>query len=296
MDDTRRDIILSHVDKIEQFARQPGNEWLLSNLQQRFSDGGKIEDIYEYCIENIIKEQAMGFYQEFPLKPIVPQLVQDFVKMEHFRRKNNFDEFSLSVFQQIECITNSICRNARFDLVVSRLMGHSAYISSVQNTNGTWSSPTLKSRTGSFQIAQLLFGRDYASEKSRSSAQAYSGIDKVRLVLYFICYEAKLLSSAYGTFIEHKNILDDIYQFRNRNHRGSVPMEWQQSIYDRINAQQGMYYVKFMQFLCFFVESVTKGIASFDELYNYAIEQSSIDVKPSLKVVGKIDLNNIPKR
>lgn len=296
MEDEKKSSILSHIDKIEQYARQPKNDWLLADLQQRFGVCGRLDDIYEYCIENIIKEQAIGFYQEFPLKPIVPQLVQDFIKMEHFRRKNNFDEFSLSVYQQIECITNAICRNGRFDFVVNKLMGHPAYVGSMQNASGSWSSPTIRSRVGTYQIAQLLFGKDNASEKSKGSAQGFSAIDKINLVLYFICYKAKLQSSLYDVFMSHKTTLGDIYQFRNRNHRGSVPTEWQQAIYDRVNAQKGLYYVKFLQCLCFFVENVTSGITSFEELYDYAMEQSQIDVKPSLKVVGKIDLNNIPKR
>lgn len=296
MDDAKKNTILSHIDKIEQFARQPGNEWMLAELQQRFGVGGRLDDIYEYCIEKIIKEQAIGFYQQFPLKPIVPQLVRDFAMMEHFRRKNCFDEFSMAVYQQIECIANAICRNSRFDTVVNRLLGHPAYVSSTQNKDGSWMPITISSRKGTYQVAQLLFSKDNAADKSKSSAQAFSAIDKVYLVLYFICYEGKLQSSMYDTFISEKSTLNDICQIRNRNHRGSVSKDWQQVIYDRVDAQRGLYYVKFIQCLCSFVEKVTTGLSAFDELYSYALGQMPIAVKPSPKVLGQVDLNNIPKR
>ena len=295
MEEEKKKNILSHIDKIEQYAHMPGNEWLLHELQQRFFVAGRVDDIYEYCIENIIHEQALGFYQAFPLKAILPQLVQDFVRMEHIRRKNNFEDFAMAVYQQIECITNTICRTERFEFVTKQLIGHPAYVGSKQGADGKWIPPTLASRTGTFQIARLLFG-DSAQEKVKSSAQALYAIDKVRLVLYFICYGAKLQSSSYDLFLSQKTTADDIYQFRNKNHRGSVATDWQQAIYDRIDGQKGLYYVKFLQFLYFFVEKTSSGLTGLDELYSYAKSQTPIEVIVPPKVVGYVDLNKIPKK
>ena len=287
MNEDKKKNILSLIDKIDHYAHQPENEWLLTELQHRFCYGGMLDDIYEYCIENNIKEQAVGFYKDFPLQPIVPQLIQDFIKMEHFRRKNNFDEFSMSVYQQIEFIVNAICRNTRFDYVVNQLMGHPAFVCSQQNADGSWNSPSLNSRTGSCQIAQLLFGKEFAAEKANRLTHGYSVIDKIRIVLYFICYGTKIQSSSYNMFIAQKETLDELCHFSNRRHRDTMPSEWLKALYIKVDSQKGFYYMKFTQSLCSFVESVAIGLSSFDELYKYATEQSPITVSPSPKAENK---------
>ena len=71
----------------------------------------KIDQIYEYCIEKIIRKQATEFYKDFPLKSITLELIEDFVKMEFFRRKDDFGNFCLALYQQIENITNKLCEN-----------------------------------------------------------------------------------------------------------------------------------------------------------------------------------------
>ena len=50
----------------------------------------KMSEIYEYCIEKILDEQAKNFYQAFSSKPFFSQLVFDYKRMERFRRKNDF--------------------------------------------------------------------------------------------------------------------------------------------------------------------------------------------------------------
>ena len=88
-----------------------------------------------------------------------------------------------------------------------------------------------------------------------------------------------------------------IYQFRNLNHRGNDTNEYQKAIIDKIRPQQGIYYYKFMQALLFYVEGVVKGLSSLDELYNYAISQSKIEVKmEGPKVLGKIELPEVKKK
>ena len=68
----------------------------------------KIDEIYELCIEKIARQQAEGVYAKFPIKELIPGLVDDYVRMESFRRKDNFGDFCLALYQQIERITNSL--------------------------------------------------------------------------------------------------------------------------------------------------------------------------------------------
>ena len=116
------------LDRIVQFVKTvkdiPGNEEFIAELRKVLNDterpqlsivdsniDPKIDHIYEYCIEEIARKQAKEFYADFPISEIVDGLVEDYVRMEYFRRKDNFGDFCLSVYQQIERITNVIYSN-----------------------------------------------------------------------------------------------------------------------------------------------------------------------------------------
>lgn len=296
--DKQREQIKNIIEKLYNISKQPGKEWLLSELMVHFGNDAKITEIYEYCIENVLKNQAAEFYKDFPLRRIVPQLEKDFIRMETFRRQNKFEEFSMAVYQQIENITNELCRNDKLIGIVERLMGHPAYIKNTQNSEGLWTSePTLKDRTGNYQIAELLFGKSNANEKSKNSLVAHWAMDKVYCVLYFVCYEGKVKSSDYNDFINYQELYDSIYQFRNLNHRNAESSDWKKNIIDRVDANRSIYYFKFAEALLFYIERVTKGLGKLDELYNYAMQETKKEVKiSSLKVVGKIDLPKDSKR
>ena len=97
--------IKSTLNKIFQLTQQ--NTEFDTELRKRLSvapaksailDDERIEQIYEYCIEKIIRKQAKEFYADFPIKSIVPILEEDFIRMESFRRKDNFGDFCLSLY------------------------------------------------------------------------------------------------------------------------------------------------------------------------------------------------------
>src|SRR5574344_1405404 len=108
--------VKSVLDKIMLMTGQnlEFKENLLKMLFPEFSvksQSIKIEDerigqIYEYCIADIIQKQAADFYQNFPMKDITDLLIQDYERMEFFRRKDAFLDFSLALYQQIENIVN----------------------------------------------------------------------------------------------------------------------------------------------------------------------------------------------
>ena len=101
---------------ISTIIQDPGNEEFTKKLRALVSPNGesgafavsaesnsKIDSIYELCIERIIHDQAVRFYNGFPIEELKSSLIADFVRMEHFRRKDNFDDFCLAMYQQIEC-------------------------------------------------------------------------------------------------------------------------------------------------------------------------------------------------
>ena len=69
-------------------------------------DDERLNQIYEYCIEKVARKQGEEFYSSFPIPSITSSLIDDYVRMEYFKRKDNFQDFCLALYQQIECIIN----------------------------------------------------------------------------------------------------------------------------------------------------------------------------------------------
>ena len=74
------------------------------NVKNNHCGENSISQIYEYCIKEIITKQANKFYEDFILKDIKSVLIADFIRMDHFRRDDNFEDFCLAMFQQLENI------------------------------------------------------------------------------------------------------------------------------------------------------------------------------------------------
>ena len=74
----------STIDKIVQLSKQ--NPEFDAELRKRLEitssaksvyDEERIAQIYEYCIEKVIRSQAIDFYKDFPLKSIIPTICQN---------------------------------------------------------------------------------------------------------------------------------------------------------------------------------------------------------------------------
>lgn len=260
----------------------------------------RISQIYEYCIEKVIRSQAIDFYKDFPLKSIIPTIVEDFVRMETFRRKDNFGDFCLSLYQQIECITNKLCTNPSLSAVVEKMMGHSPYVKFGKNIE-----TTIGNRVdGEYTIAALLFpgqnkktGLPYSIEKSKVTLQSQYANDKMRILVYFIGYKTLMKISDYDSYIEFTSLLSDIYQCRNMNHRGNTLNEWEQSTLNRISPLKSFYYFKFMGVLAQYVDYIRNGFDYIPELKKYSdsIKEKKMSA-PKPKVLGKIDLKDDGKK
>lgn len=213
-------------------------------------DDERIDQIYEYCIEKVVRKQAQDFYSEFPISSIRDILVSDFCRMETFRRKDNFGDFCLSLYQQIECMTNSICTNSDLSVIAERMWGHPAYIKT-----GPGITPTLDVRSdGDYTIAACVFpgankktGLPNAVEKSKSALQSLYANDKIRCVVYFLGYKAAMKNSDYDSYKEFTSLLSELYQCRNMNHRGNEQTTWEKETLDKILPNKAVYYLKFRE-------------------------------------------------
>ena len=234
-------------------------------------DDERINQIYEYCIEEVIRQQATEFYADFPLFTIKDDLIEDFVRMEFFRRKDNFGDFCLALYQQIECMTNTILSDERLSDITKSMWELPAYLNTKECKNPPIFDRSYRSYGSDYTIAKLLFpyenkqsGNSNASEKIAIPLQKQSAKDKMRIIVYFLGYKAMMKSSDYDSFKEVTSLLKDIYQCRNMNHRGNSPSP---EIQDRILPLKSLYYFKFLGVLAQYVEYIKEGYDDLPTIY-----------------------------
>lgn len=220
----------------------------------------RFNQIYEYCIEKIIAEQADNFYKDFPIKEIISRLKDDFKRMEEFRRKNRFDDYSLALYQQIEGIVNYIFSQESF----------------VKTINLLWNNTSYKTQKGELRtISNDVFGSgDYLTKGlERAKENQFSANDKFKCVIYFIggFWSANRYPAE---FIKLSDEIYDIYLCRNTNHRGSTQND---NLKKKIDSYSDLFtfsYFKFNAALVEFVRIIQEGWVKFTpqicnaEIYN----------------------------
>lgn len=295
------EILNKTIDKILRLCDE--NEEFNKELRGRLKVGlpknpntiedNKLMQIYEYCIEKVVRRQAEEFYANFPFQSLVNQLVDDFCKMEFFRRKDNFQDFCLALYQQLEGITNHLCAKKELLTITSRMWEVPAYVKS-----GNGIEPSIDNRSESdYSIAKLIFpghnrqtGRDNYIEKSMVSLQGQYANDKMRIIVYFLGFKASMKNTDYNEFTEITSLLSKIYQFRNLNHRGNKLQPWEEEIINEILPNKSAFYFRFLGALAQYVKYVKDGWTSIEEITRYALSIEPVRIKlPGPKVVGNID-------
>jgi len=283
---------------IEKLGNEPGNEWFVERLRKKYgnvpeipviSSIPQIDEIYEYCIEKVIQAQAKDFYKDIPFENIKETLINDFKKMEHWRRKDDFQEFCMALWQQIEAITNCLANNGEANEAIHKLYGHTMF----------------RTEEGEVTIARyIIIPSSNFLEKVDPSKNitALPAIDKMRCVLFLSMYQP-YKAKAFFDRNKYRYIaenINSIYQYRNLNHRGAQPNERQTKIYEEIDTQTSFYYLKFIGVLAAFIEMVaTKPILS-DEmrqyLQNLPEKKYKADIKADIKQVGFIPPEELERR
>ena len=252
-------------------------------------DDERINQIYEYCIEKIIRRQATEFYSDFPIESITDQLIDDFVNMEFFRRKDDFGNFCIALYQQIENITNKLCEKRALSDIVEKMWAYPAYVKEGRIDNRPDSE---------YSIAKLIFpgASNRYFERSKVTLQSQYAGDKIRIIVYYLGYKAALENKDYDSYVKYTSLMNDIYQCRNMNHRGNTLTEWEQNTLNRILPMKSFYYFKFLGALAQYIKYIKEGLLALNELSQYV---ESLEVKKvkskGPKVVGKIELSEKDK-
>jgi|GEM_PF-513426 len=287
-----RDKIKDLLKALSEKLKKPENKDLLdefvTNLSASCSTGEqRLDDIYELCIERIIKEQANAFYKDFPIEAIRSQLVDDFIRMERARRRDDFVDFCMAVYQQIECMVNKIGNDSNLNTVAEKLFAYPAY-----SLDGNFAH---RKEDSTFLISHLIFGKgEYV--KNKQSVASQQAMDKFKCILYFVCYKSSPKSSDYEKFISISSDVYDIYNYRNKNHRGNLPTEKQQEIYNRIDPVQSLYYLKIIGLLAEIAEMIQNGFPLSTELIEYAQSIEKKELKQELNVISNGDVKDIEKK
>ena len=222
--------------------KEPDNKELLDELLIQLSPllstgEQRLDAIYELCLEKIVKEQAKAFYKDFPIEELRPQLVDDFIRMERARRRDDFDEFCLNVYKQIENIVGYYFSNEVFLKDVGTHIEEIAYETD----------KVKKQHADIFIIDQ--------GHRAALNLKDLYWNEKFNCVLYWNCFHKKW-NDEYESM---KRKGSQLQQCRNKVHPGSTPTEYQKNILDEVLPYKYQYYLKFTSLLSVFVERITES-------------------------------------
>ena len=226
------------IEKIYLLAKQDAefNEELrkklgiTSSANPALIDDDRLNQIYEYCIEDILRKQANNFYDVFKNASFKDNLVSDYIRMERFRRRNEFGDYALALYQQIETILNAIFMVPIFKDTINSMWNKSFY-KYVDKSN----------RTIVKTISSIVFGVDTIDKKwnsegiERAKNDKLTARDKFKIVLFYFKYFANAkYDSENSCYISNYNYNEynllfdsiwDIYSCRNTNHRNPEQSE-----------------------------------------------------------------------
>jgi hypothetical protein len=252
----------SNLQKLFEFiidiSQIKGNEWFKDKLIIKFSSnnssnlsGTQFDEIYEYCLQKIINEHAEKFYTDFKIIEIKEKLIEDFIRMERFRRDDNFEDFCLAVFQQIEGIVNELSTVVVYE-----------YFLKEQNTI----THKIKNKiTGVLEdqtLWQLILypglNNDELIKKTSKQLSEWDFLERYKLILYYFYYKKKIYN--YQDFQLNFFIGNELYQSRNLNHRGGNPSEKQKKTIEKVKTNSYKYFFKFLGFLENFTTKINMNI------------------------------------
>lgn len=191
----------------------------------------KADDIYELCVEKIIKEQAEDFYKDFALPDIKEQLIKDFVKMEHWRRRNNILEFCMALYQQIEAIANCLGADEDLNHIWRKIRDKKFYVDYKAKDickRYEESEPIIKT--------EIIYNRgNYKKngEVYEPELKELLAMDKFKAILFLIVYHTEVSPSSRHDFYNMFWTGYNVYQIRNLNHRCNPEEQ-----YEKLNPQQ----------------------------------------------------------
>ena len=230
--------------------------------------GERADEIYEYCIGKMLRLQAEDFYHDFPLPEICQTLIDDFVRMETFWQKNQFLDFCLALYQQLEAVTNYIV--PKIESMADKMWGLPAYVTlEAKDKDKDIRDIGKRSETSKYQIAHMVFIKEPEKRALEWLSKA-PALDKLRSIVYFVGYKATPTTADFNNYKQFTSLLADIYCMRNRNHRSLDIPTFDKPVVDRVTKQKSLYYCKFMDVLAQFISYVRENYKYIPSITSYS--------------------------
>lgn len=249
---------------------------VIDDLKQK-NDDNKIAEIYEYCIRQILKEQAESLYDGFPLTDIKAELVSDYVKMERAHRDNNIDDFGIRLYRQIENIVRTLAKDDNLNDVVGSMMDVPYLVTGFSNPQVKKRLKLTKDNQPVKTIADFVLIPSKRSTREERKGKALSeqyATDMARLVIYFVCFGGMMQPGImFEQWKQQTDAYSDIYSIRNRVHGGGECSDHDIQRYEAMKASATQSYFRLMSFLVFLVEGVKTGFPLPKDLVDFAESQ-----------------------
>lgn len=230
------------IDIFGELLKIKGNEWLIDAILEKINWTSTIDeiskhsvilDIHEHCVEEKIEKQAIEFYSDFKIDSIKQQLVDDFKKMEHERRRDDFEGFCLCLYQQFEAIVNYLFSDF-----------YGKEWNNFKNNNVIKYKDKDTNEDVHITLEQEVIG----------NSKSFGAYPKFKAVAFYYYFNKKTpLPYSYRSL---KEGFYEIYQMRNKNHREGELYNFQTEILDKIEGNESKYYFKFYGFLEDFIRTI----------------------------------------
>lgn len=266
--DTNRENLKKLLDFLKnRILRIPENQWFANELHRILAptSDARISDIHELCVENIIESQAAEFYKDFVIDELRPQLIADFIKMEHWRRRNDIQEFCMALYQQIEAITNYLGRDDTLNLIWRNIRDAGFFVDFMHND--------IRIRFKSKSINDSII---YKPDKYRKNGRIFTpelselvAMDKFKAILFLIVYQTNVTLNSKRSFNDDFFTGQDIYHIRNLNHRGNLSEPREEKPHSILgNPVYSM--LSLLGFFARFVAGINEGYPVTKELVEFA--------------------------
>ena len=254
-----------------------GIQAIVINDLKETNDDNKIAEIYEYCIQQILREQAESLYEGFPLTDIKEELISDYIKMERAHRENNIDDFGIRLYRQIENIVRRLSKDETLVSVVSKMMDAPFLVNGYNNPQVQDRQMPNDKQKQIQTIADFVLinnNRSPKEERKKKALPDQYAADMVRLVIYYVCFGGMIQRGVlFEQWVQQTKACSDIYSIRNRVHGGGESSNYDIQRYESIKANVTQSYFRLMAFLVFLVEGVKTGFPLHQDLVDFANRQ-----------------------